>query len=64
MDLNMDNKSEMINLIESLIGKDESESNSKYFGNYKLKLKIIRNMMKNSCKIQLKRIINIIIYLH
>jgi hypothetical protein len=33
----MDNKSEMINLIESLIGKDESVSNSKYFGIYKLK---------------------------
>ena len=32
MDLNVDNKSEMINLIESLIGKDESEMNSKYFG--------------------------------
>jgi hypothetical protein len=32
MDLNVDNKSEMINLIESLIGKDESATNSRYLG--------------------------------
>jgi len=33
MNLNVDNKGEMINLIESLMGKDESEINSKHFHN-------------------------------
>ena len=46
MNLNVDNKNEMINLIESLIGKDESESNRKYYMS-KIKFILDENHSKN-----------------
>ena len=49
MNLNVENKNDMINLIESLIGKDEYESNSKYYIS-KFKLILDENNSKNDEK--------------